>query len=31
VVVASREFEPEGFLKLRAEQEKPNAVVLQDS
>ena len=31
VVVASREFEPEGFLKLRAGQEKPNAVVLQDS
>ena len=31
VVVASREFEPEGLLKSRAEQEKPNAVVLQDS
>lgn len=31
VVVSSREFEPEGFPKLRAEQEKPNAVVLQDS
>jgi DeoR/GlpR family transcriptional regulator of sugar metabolism len=31
VVIASRDVEPEGLLKLRSDQEKPNAVVLQDS
>jgi DeoR/GlpR family transcriptional regulator of sugar metabolism len=31
VVIARREFEPEALLKLRSEQEKSNAAVLQDS